>query len=72
MTSFEGNAISWSVNEGCVEVALHRAPCNEIGTETLGELEVFAGALEELEKSAHAMIIYSRMTARLLRWCRSP
>lgn len=61
MTTFDGNAISWEINEGCAEVALHRAPCNEIGTETLAELEILADALVDLEKNAHSMIIYSRM-----------
>ena len=62
MTSFAGKTISWEVVDGCVELALHRDPCNEIGTDTLGDLETLAGSLEDLEKNAHAMIIYSRMT----------
>lgn len=59
MKSFTGEALSWGVYEGCVELALHRAPCNEIGSATLAELEQFAAALPALEAEAHALIIYS-------------
>ena len=38
---------------------LDRAPCNEIGSATLGELEQFVAALESLQKDAHALIISS-------------
>ncbi len=46
MDSFKGNAISWGLTEGVVELVLHREPCNEIGSVTLAELERFADALE--------------------------
>jgi enoyl-CoA hydratase/carnithine racemase len=59
MKSFTGEALSWGMHEGCVELALHRAPCNEIGSATLAELEQFAAALPALEAGAHALIIYS-------------
>jgi enoyl-CoA hydratase len=57
--SFRGHALSWHVREGVVELVLDRAPCNEIGSVTLGELELFTGALESLERNAHALILSS-------------
>lgn len=65
MTSFDGKTLSWKVAEGCLELALHREPLNEIGTETLGELEQFAAAVDDLcgedagDKAPHAVILYS-------------
>jgi enoyl-CoA hydratase/carnithine racemase len=44
-------------------VALHREPCNEIGSGTLEELETFAAALPELVRETHALIIHSTMKA---------
>jgi len=32
MNSFSGKAISWELSNGVIELALHREPCNEIGT----------------------------------------
>ena len=46
---------------GVVELALHRAPCNEIGSLTLEELERFVTTLQASEKDAHALIIHSVM-----------
>lgn len=60
---FEGKALSWSVKDGVVELALHREPGNEIGLATLAELERFADALPVLEKTAHAAILYSTVKA---------
>jgi enoyl-CoA hydratase len=57
--AFNGNAMSYRVDNGVVELALHRAPCNEIGSSSLDELESFTQALQALEQSAHAVIIYS-------------
>lgn len=42
-----------------MELTLDRAPCNEIGTQTLAELEQFVAALESLHTEAHALIISS-------------
>ena len=61
MKSYKGEAISWDLKEGVIELALHRAPANEIGTVTLGELEKFASALDALSIEAHALIIYSTL-----------
>ena len=58
---FKGQALSWELTSGVVELALHREPCNELGSVALGELEKFAGALDEIEKDAHALIIHSQV-----------
>src|ERR1700746_2975177 len=59
MTPFQGQAISWELKSGVIELALNRAPCNEIGSVTLEELEQFVAALKTTE--AHALIIYSQL-----------
>jgi enoyl-CoA hydratase len=59
MNSFQGQSLSWELKTGVIELALHRSPCNEIGSLTLKELEKFAGALEKLQSEAHALILYS-------------
>jgi enoyl-CoA hydratase len=61
MNRFEGQSLSWELKDGIVELALHREPCNEIGSLTLDELEKFVPALESMSAHAHALIIYSRM-----------
>jgi len=61
MSKFSGQAVSWEVNGGVIELALHRAPCNEIGSLTLEELEKFVAGLDSLQQSAHALIIYSTL-----------
>jgi enoyl-CoA hydratase/carnithine racemase len=61
MHSYKGNAISWELVDGVIELALHREPCNEMGTLFLSELERLTAALPSLEESAHALIIYSRL-----------
>lgn len=62
MRHFSGQAISWEVKEGAIEVALHREPCNELGEQSLGEFETLVNALPALETEAHALILYSRLT----------
>ena len=57
MKQFRGEAISWDLKDGVIEIKLDRAPCNEIGSRSLEELEKFAAALPGLEESAHALII---------------
>jgi enoyl-CoA hydratase len=61
MKSWRGQSLSWDTKDGVIELALHRGPCNEIGSLTLEELEKFTQALEALAASAHALIIYSTM-----------
>jgi enoyl-CoA hydratase/carnithine racemase len=63
MKSFQGETVSWELSDGCIELALHREPCNEIGTKTHEELEKFVEAHETLKDEAHALIIYSSMKA---------
>jgi enoyl-CoA hydratase/carnithine racemase len=56
-----GSALSWRFSGGVIELALHREPCNELGSESLAELETFAVDLENMQAEAHALIIYSEM-----------
>ena len=63
MKSFRGQALSWDLRDGVVELSLHREPCNEIGSLTLDDLEHFVQALDILEEQAHALIIYSELKA---------
>ena len=63
MKSFRGQALSWEIKSGVIELALHRAPCNEIGSLTLDELERFAAILDDVNDKAHALIIYSEVKA---------
>ena len=50
-----------SCRDGVIELALHRDPCNEIGSLSLEELEKFVAALDDLEQEAHALILYSEL-----------
>jgi enoyl-CoA hydratase len=61
MNPFKGQTLSWELKDGVIELALHRNPCNEIGSLTLDELEEFASALERMQSDAHALIIYSTL-----------
>jgi len=63
MDRFQGKALSWEVSAGVIELALHRAPCNEIGSQTLEDLEKFADALDGMARQAHALIVYSELKA---------
>jgi enoyl-CoA hydratase len=56
-----GSGLSWTVADGVIELALHRAPCNELGSESLEDLEKFVTALALMQADAHALIIYSKM-----------
>jgi enoyl-CoA hydratase len=62
MKGFQGQSLSWELKDGVVELALHRDPCNEIGSATLEDLEKFATAIESVEDEAHAIIIHSRLS----------
>jgi enoyl-CoA hydratase len=59
----DGKALSWQVKDHVIEVALHRAPCNELGLLSLEELEKFAEEFGGLQREAHALIIYSDLKA---------
>jgi len=59
MTESKRKTLSWHMEDGTIELVLDRAPCNEIGTATLADLEAFAAALDSLEPRAHALIISS-------------
>jgi len=49
MKQFDGNAFSWALADGVVEVALHRPPANELSMASWAELEQFVEALKSLE-----------------------
>jgi len=59
----EREALSWSVKDGVIELALHREPCNEIGSVALESLEAFISELPDLQRNSHALIIHSEMKA---------
>jgi enoyl-CoA hydratase len=61
MNQFKGETLSWEVKDSVLELALHRQPCNEIGSTTIAELESFVAALRPIETEAHALIIYSEL-----------
>ena len=61
MKTFSCSALSWSLVDGVVELALHRPPTNELSATSWDELEKFVDALTSLEKEAGALIIYSRL-----------
>jgi enoyl-CoA hydratase/carnithine racemase len=63
MNEFKGQTLSWKIVNGTIELALHRDPCNEIGSITLEELEEFAAVLPELAGEAPALIIHSTLKA---------
>jgi enoyl-CoA hydratase/carnithine racemase len=63
MMSYRGQALSWEWKDGVIELVLHRDPCNEIGSLTLGELEKFAAALDDLTASSHSVIVHSTQAA---------
>jgi len=63
LQQFKGQELSWQLKSGVIELALHRGPCNELGSASLAELEKFSSALDELETNAHALIIHSEMKA---------
>jgi enoyl-CoA hydratase len=57
----KGQALSWELAGGVIELTLHRPPCNELGSLSLTELEQFAAALDTLEADAHGLIIHSEL-----------
>jgi enoyl-CoA hydratase/carnithine racemase len=63
VSEFKGQAVSWQIVNGAIELALHREPCNELGSLALEELETFTRALPGLAREATALIIYSAQKA---------
>jgi enoyl-CoA hydratase/carnithine racemase len=59
MKNFAGKTLSWKLAGGTIELTLDRAPCNEIGSATLAELEQFVDALAGAGDEARALIISS-------------
>jgi len=62
MQPFRGNALSWHLAEGIVELELHHPPANEIGSTMLAELERFVAALEAT-RAAAALVVHSALPA---------
>jgi enoyl-CoA hydratase/carnithine racemase len=56
---FVGQALSWRHEGLAVEVELHRAPLNEIGTQALDELEQLAAYVDAGAGGARALIVWS-------------
>lgn len=56
---FRGKALRWEWRDGVVEVTLDREPLNEIGMETLADLERLASAIRGLAPATSACIITS-------------
>ncbi|MGC2194690.1 MAG: enoyl-CoA hydratase/isomerase family protein [Terriglobales bacterium] len=63
MNHFHGKALSWELSAGVIDLVLHREPCNEIGSQSLEDLEKFADALDGMARQAHALIVHSTMKA---------
>lgn len=63
MKYFQGQTLSWDLKDGIVELAMHREPLNEIGSQTVEELEKFVSALDSLSGEAHALILHSALKA---------
>ena len=61
MKKYSGQALSWEMTGGIVELALHREPLNEIGSLILRELEQFIEELEIATSEASALIVYSTL-----------
>ena len=63
MNEYKGKSLSWRVADGVIEVALNRAPANEIGLAMLEDLERFVTSLPALESKASALILFSEQKA---------
>ena len=61
MDKHQGQSLSWELKDRVIELALHREPCNEIGSLALQELELFISALDEMRREAYALILYSTL-----------
>ncbi len=63
MDEYKGKSLCWRIADGVIEVALDRAPANEIGMAALEDLERFTSSLPALESKASALILYSEQKA---------
>ncbi len=63
MNNFQGKTLSWKMEARVIELALHHAPHNEIGSAVLGELEAFAEALASADNNCAALIVYSELAS---------
>src|SRR5258707_693212 len=59
MRHFVGKTLRWYWRDGIVELTLDHEPANEIGSETLADLETFAAAIPALATDTAACIISS-------------
>src|SRR4029077_20120181 len=59
MKRFAGKTLRWDWRDFIVELTLDHVPANEIGTETLADLEKFAAAIPALAPETAACIISS-------------
>jgi len=59
MDEYKGKSLSWRTADGVIELALNRAPANEIGLAMLEDLERFMTILPALELKASALILHS-------------
>ena len=63
MKNFQGETLSWDLTDGVLEVTLHRPPCNEIGRQTLGDLERLAEEIGALPDEISAVVFSSAIEA---------
>ena len=63
MDEYKGKSLSWRVADGVIELALDRAPANEIGLAMLEDMERFTTSLPALESKASALSVYSKQKA---------
>jgi enoyl-CoA hydratase/carnithine racemase len=59
MKKYTGKTLHWEWKDGVIELTLDRAPANEIGLETLADLEQFVAAFPALERETAVCIIHS-------------
>ncbi len=56
-----GTCLSWTTRNAVLEVALHHAPCNEIGTGLLVELKQLVKAIKQKSTPIRAMLLFSQL-----------
>lgn len=59
--SWAGEFLTYQIEDGILDVALHRDPANEIGLGTLRELERLAAFVRAGAGGAHAIVIHSEV-----------